>query len=65
MDVFRLGSIAQYDFQTEPEATGSGGRRKKRPPQDPTPGEDQVVVTSESPGRDGEWLGECYAPPGG
>ena len=65
MDDFRLGSIARYDSQTEPEASGSGGRRKKRPPQDPKPGEDQVVVTSESSGRDAERVGDCYAPPSG
>ena len=62
MDDFRLGSMARYDPQIGREPSGSSSRRKKQPPKDPTPGEDQVVVTSENSDPDADWADDSYTP---
>ena len=62
MDDFRLGSIARYDPPIEREPSGSSSRRKKQPPKDPIPGEDQVVVTSEDSDPDAAWADDSYTP---
>jgi len=64
MDDFRVGSIGRYDPQAERQRSGSIGRRKNKPPKDPTPGEDQVVVTSINSDQDAEWAGDSYTPSG-
>jgi hypothetical protein len=65
MDDFRLGSIPRYDPLNEREYPGSNSRRKHKPPKDPTPGEDQVVVTSEDSDPDAEWADDSYTPSSG
>jgi len=65
MDDFRLGAISRYDQQAERKPSASSSRRKNKPPKDPVPGEDQVVVTSENAGPDAEWVDDSYTPSGG
>jgi len=64
MDDFRLGSIGRCDPQAEREPSGSNSRRKNKPPKDPAPGEDQVVVTSENSDLGAEWAVDSYTPSG-
>ena len=63
MDDFRVGPIGRYDPQAEREPSGSGSRRKSKPPKD-SPGEDQVVVASESSDPDADWSDDSYTPSG-
>jgi len=62
MDDFRLGAIGRYDLQAERKPSDSSSRRKNKPPKDPTPGEDQVVVTSENSDPGAEWALDSYTP---